>query len=425
MRVLRKDKPKSMVASLSNTKKHVQLTGGHKCWRADQTMKNKRWSKTKHAKHYCPVMAKHWPQLFSDLGKYADTFPNSVLLVWCKSEHTCPCYYWQSHERIEHCKLTTTNLYEWPLRFLLLGLTVQFRSRLSLNPPQTEEAKAADPLFSLPNLCHLFAACFHSLLPLFSLLFLPTLPQYSTSAYLPSSYVLDSDDRKKVTYSRQRESFKAHCWQRCHSPQWIFPHYCFPFFPTKVPLNVILMTVKTDSCRQEWNNYRCQCDRHYWFTCTIAEQWHSFLKGLEARGIHALSFCGQTSCFQLEQRGLSDYNITFYHFVLSKFCFICMLSITTKALPGSKRLGKIILGLTIHPTALLAPRRPTCHLTQITDSLTVCGPHSDIQSQLYGVGSWMCLQHPNSLRKLSVPCKMCHVRACFTNTQLYRTEKLP
>lgn len=50
----------------------------------------------------------------------------------------------------------------------------------------------------------------------------------------------------------------------------------------------------------------------------------------------------------------------------------------------------------------------TCH-TQISDSPTVCGPHSDIHSQLYDVGSWICLPCSNSLSKpkcsqQNVPC---------------------
>ena len=65
-----------------------------------------------------------------------------------------------------------------------------------------------------------------------------------------------------------------------------------------------------------------------------------------------------------------------------------------------KHLGKIILCLKIRPAALLAwsQTNMSAH-TRITDSLTVCGPLSDIHSQLYDVGIWSCPPDSNSHRK--------------------------
>lgn len=62
-----------------------------------------------------------------------------------------------------------------------------------------------------------------------------------------------------------------------------------------------------------------------------------------------------------------------------------------------KHLGMIILRLKIRPAALLARSQTNMSAhTQITDSLTVCGPLSDIHSQLYDVGIWSCPPDSNS-----------------------------
>lgn len=83
---------------------------------------------------------------------------------------------------------------------------------------------------------------------------------------------------------------------------------------------------------------------------------------------------------------MSDYIISFCHFVVSKYCFIFMLSIRTKDYESIwEHLGEIILSLKISPAAspsTQSSNMPTCQ-TQITDSRTVLGLHSDIHSQLW------------------------------------------
>jgi len=81
-----------------------------------------------------------------------------------------------------------------------------------------------------------------------------------------------------------------------------------------------------------------QCDRHYWLTSTIEEQWHSFPKCSEARGIHASSFCGQASCLQQWLRGLSDNNISLCTLKMLLY-FICTLSIAKKKLYPDQNLS--------------------------------------------------------------------------------------
>lgn len=133
----------------------------------------------------------------------------------------------------------------------------------------------------------------------------------------------------------------------------------------------------------------------------------------------------RTTCLQLEQRGLSDYNKTVCHFVLQKMLLYLHIVNHKKSTSRlQKHLGMIILHLKIRPAASLARSQTNMSAhTQITDSLTVCGPLSDIHSQLYDVGIWSCPPDSNSNGKKkqqqSVPCKMRHVRVRFIQSHCY------
>lgn len=181
-------------------------------------------------------------------------------------------------------------------------LVLKCSSGLYLNPAQTNGRREGRRPCLLTS-SNIFRKSVSSVLGLFSrparsVLFLLLLRSPSgqyMSAYLPSSlYVLDSDKReKKDMYNSQRTSLKAHCCLTTLSLTTVDSStISFPFFPAKSHWTLSLWLWKpTDASRSEIIATASMTD----ITGSL-EQWHSFLKRLEAGGIHAVLFCWWASC---------------------------------------------------------------------------------------------------------------------------------
>lgn len=103
---------------------------------------------------------------------------------------------------------------------------------------------------------------------------------------------------------------------------------------------------------------------------------------------------------------MSNYIISFCHFVLSKCCFyLRVVNHNKSASRIQKHLGKIILSLKIHPAVFLAESRATCQ-------------HVSHRSQITPQSVGLTLTQPVSSHSnlLSVTCIACHVLVCFINT---------